>query len=158
MVLGHHHRRGQRAMKSFQWSYTAWSPSHSSCTHKQRRDGKNNKTATHNSCLKFCISMHSHWPNTVVICIDIIRLVELSIMQAGALVSRHTFTWGTQVLSSGTETALLTHPLPLAASLSARQRTTSPVTHTPTCLIDLSSCALQRCEHHIRGGLVIYSH
>lgn len=87
--------------------------------------------------------MHSHRPDAVVIRVDVIRLVELSVMQAGAQVSRHTFSGVTQVLPSRTETALLAHPLPLAACLGPRQSATCPVTHTPTGLIHLASSALQ---------------
>lgn len=100
--------------------------------------------------------MHSHRPDAVVIRVDIIRLVELSIMQAGAQVGRHTFSGVAQVLSSRTKAALLTHPLPLTACLSPRQSTARPVTHTPTGLVHLASSALQLWQNQIRGGLGIY--
>lgn len=75
--------------------------------------------------------------------VDVIRLVELSVVQAGAQVSGHTFSCVAQVLSRWTEAALLAHLLPLTAGLSSRQGTARPVTRTPTGLIHLASGALQ---------------
>lgn len=78
-----------------------------------------------------------------MISVDVTRLVELSVMKAGAQVSRHTFSRVAQVLSSRAKATLLTHPLPLTASLNSRESAARPVTHTPTGLIHLSSGALQ---------------
>lgn len=86
--------------------------------------------------------MHSHPPDAVVICIDVTRLVELTVVQAGAQVSRHAFSGVAQVLPSRTEAALLAHLLPLTACLSPRQSATCPVTHTPTGLVHLAFSAL----------------
>lgn len=86
--------------------------------------------------------MHSHQPDAAVICIDVTRLVELTVVQAGAQVSRHAFSVFAQVLPSRTETALLAHLLPPTACLGPRQTATRPVTHTPTGLVYLASWAL----------------
>lgn len=153
MVLGHHHRRGQTVMCSFQVSYSAWSHSHSSCTHKKNTQNVTQVYYTYRSFrLWIC-----NWPDAVVIRIDVIRLVELSIMQAGAQISCHAFSRVAQVLSSRTKTALLAHPLPVTAHLSARQSAACPVTCTTTGLVHLASSALQLWQNQIRGGLGIYA-
>lgn len=96
-----------------------------------------------------------HWPDAVVISVDVIRFVELSVMQARAQVSCHTFSRIAQILSTGTETTLLTHSLLLTANLSPRERAARPVTHTSTGLVYLASTALQRWWIQIRWALVI---
>lgn len=86
--------------------------------------------------------MHSHQPDAVVICIDVTRLVELTVVQAGAQVSGHAFFGVAQVRPSRTKTALLAHLLPPTACHGPRQSATRPVTHTPTGLVHLASRAL----------------
>lgn len=103
------------------------------------------------------VNMRSDWPNAVVICVDVIRPVDLSIVQAGAQVGRHTLSRVAQVLPSRAKAALLTHPLPLTACLRPRQSAARPVTHTPTGLIHLTSSALKRWGDQNKGGLGIHS-
>lgn len=156
MVPGHHHhhRRGLTVKYSSQGSYSAWSHSHSSCTHKHTREKhKKWKCIDETQCqlaLYLNTHMHSHWPDAVVIRIDITRLVKLSIMQAGAEVGCHTLSGVTQILSSRAKTALLTHSLLLTSCLSARQSAARPVAHTAAGLIHLASSALKFWQKQIR--------
>lgn len=161
MVSCHRHRKGPTAKDLFQRSYNAWSHSHSSCAQKKWKlwDTTPIKNVYYIS-MYFDSKRNSlmftriHWPDAVVIGVDVIRFVELSIMQAGAQVSCHTFSRITQILSRGTETTLLTHFLLFTARFSTRQRTARPVTHTSTGLVYLASSALQRWQGQIRRPLI----
>lgn len=59
--------------------------------------------------------MHSHQPDAILIRVDVTGLIELTVVQAGAQVSRHTHPGVAQILPSRAETALLAQLLPAAA-------------------------------------------
>lgn len=93
------------------------------------------------------VSEHaSHRPDAGVIHVDVIRLVELSIMQTGAQLSRHTFPRITEVFSCRTEATLLARLLPLTSRFHPRQRATRSFAHTPAGFIHLTPSALHLWE------------
>lgn len=59
--------------------------------------------------------MHSHQPDAVLIRVDVTGLIELTVVQAAAQVSRHAHPGVAQILPRRAETALLAQLLPAAA-------------------------------------------
>lgn len=86
--------------------------------------------------------MQGHQPDAVLICIDVPGLIELTVVQAGAQVGRHTGPSVAQVRPSRAETTFLTQLLPAAASLGPGQSTARSLTDTPTRLVHLACRAL----------------